>query len=93
MEVWKEIKGYEGIYEVSNHGRVRTHKDKITHSTYHGARKWKQRLLKQMNVTSRGNTKKRSYVELYKNKKRKRANVARLVAEAFIPNPEKKAGS
>lgn len=33
IEIWKDIKGYEGIYEVSSFGRVRTHKDKITHST------------------------------------------------------------
>ena len=24
-EVWKDVVGYEGIYEVSNKGRVRTH--------------------------------------------------------------------
>lgn len=30
MEVWKDVPGYEGIYEVSNLGRVRTHKDKVT---------------------------------------------------------------
>ena len=24
MEIWKEIKGYEGLYEVSSEGRVRS---------------------------------------------------------------------
>lgn len=24
MEVWKDIKGYEGVYQVSNQGRVRS---------------------------------------------------------------------
>lgn len=28
MEEWKDVVGYEGIYEVSNHGQVRTHKYK-----------------------------------------------------------------
>ena len=36
-EFWKDIKGYEGIYEVSNHGRVRTHKDKTTHNAFEDA--------------------------------------------------------
>lgn len=46
LEIWKEIKDYEGIYEVSNLGRVRTCQDKTTHSILHGVRKWKQRVLK-----------------------------------------------
>ncbi|WP_261008306.1 NUMOD4 domain-containing protein, partial [Staphylococcus haemolyticus] len=27
-EKWRDVVGYEGIYEVSNKGRVRTHKNK-----------------------------------------------------------------
>ena len=27
-EIWKDVVGYEGIYEVSNFGNVRTHKNK-----------------------------------------------------------------
>lgn len=30
MEEWKAIKGYEGIYEVSNLGRVRSKNGEIT---------------------------------------------------------------
>ncbi|HEP1545998.1 NUMOD4 motif [Streptococcus pyogenes] len=44
VEVWKNVVGYEGIYEVSNLGRVRTHKEKTTHSVRHGTRRWKQRV-------------------------------------------------
>ncbi|WHA08812.1 NUMOD4 domain-containing protein [Enterococcus montenegrensis] len=44
-EVWKEITGYEGLYEISNLGRVRTAKDKTTYSEMHGKRTWKQRTL------------------------------------------------
>ena len=46
-EVWKDVVGYEDIYEVSNLGRIRTHKNKITYTEQHGIRHWKQRILKQ----------------------------------------------
>jgi hypothetical protein len=46
MEIWKEIKGYEGIYEVSNKGNVRTVAGKTTFTAHHGVRNWKQRVLK-----------------------------------------------
>lgn len=85
MEVWKDVVGYEGIYEVSNLGRVRTHKDKVTHSVKHGLRKWKQRILKQKVG------KDRSYrIILWKDKKEKTWLVHRLVALAFIPTVEGK---
>lgn len=73
MEIWKEITGYEGIYEVSNCGNVRRiHKDKRS-SNY--------KVLKQDNL--RGYRK----VHLYKDGKGKPFQVHRLVAEAFISNP------
>lgn len=46
-ELWKDVVGYEGIYEVSSKGRVRTHKNKVTWSNrYQKWRHWKQRYLK-----------------------------------------------
>mgnify|MGYP002679946246 CR=1 FL=1 len=71
-EVWKDIKGYEGLYQVSNLGRVR--------SLNYG-RSGETKLLKQ------GTTNGYKRVFLYKNGKGKNYFVHRLVAMAFIPNP------
>lgn len=73
MEQWKEIKNYEGIYEVSSLGQVRRiHKD---------SRCSKYKYLTQ--DTLRGYKK----VTLFKNGIGKKMQVHRLVALAFIPNP------
>ena len=85
MTVWKDVVGYEGMYEVSNDGQVRTHKDKTTHSVRHGERKWKQRILKEKSPNGRD-----VRVDLWKDKKPKTFLVHRLVAYAFIPEVEGK---
>lgn len=84
-EVWKDVVGYEQIYEVSNYGRVRTHKNKRTWSKqYNSWRYWKQRYLK--NKTPNGRD---CRVALWKDGKVKDWLVHRLVAYAFIPNNDK----
>ena len=79
-EKWKPVKGYETEYEVSNLGNIRGKERKNT-----VGRKIAQRILKLRND-------KDGYkdVALYKDKKMKRHKVHRLVAIAFIPNPENK---
>lgn len=76
-EVWKPIEGYEGLYEVSNLGRVRSllfHNNQTTFSR-----------LKLLSTTDNGH----GYliVGLRDGKHRKNHYVHRLVAQAFIPNP------
>jgi len=76
MEIWKEIKGFEGKYDVSNLGRVKS----FQKETRRG-----QRILKPRNTPDGYPS-----CSLCKNGTVKRATVHRLVAEAFIPNPENK---
>ena len=85
MEKWKDIPGYEGSYEVSNKGRVRSKKGKTTYTKRHGKRVWKSRVLKEKNKTAR-----EQRVDLWKEGEPKTFLVHRLVAMAFIPNPENK---
>ena len=86
-EVWKDVVGYEGLYEVSNLGRIRTYKDKITYTERHGIRKWKQRIIKQKFQKRVRSEKYDARVTIWKDGKEKTFLVSRLVARAFLENP------
>ena len=73
-EIWKDKKDYEGIYQVSNCGRV-----KSLNYNHTG----KEKILKTGTYKSGY-----LYVVLYKNNKRKHFSIHRLVAEAFLEIPE-----
>lgn len=75
-EIWKPIKGYEGRYEVSNMGRVMSLCYKNTTQ--------KKVMSPSPNLQGYFN------LALMRSGKLKRYLVSRLVAEAFIPNPENK---
>ena len=47
MELWKDIPCYEGIYQASNTGRIRTCEGKTTTNARFPLRHWEQRILKQ----------------------------------------------
>lgn len=82
-KVWKDVPGYEGIYQASNFGEIRTVEGKTTHSKRHGKRVWKSRVLK-----GRGdNLIPGRRVSLWKNGKPKDFLVARLVATTFLGVP------
>lgn len=70
-EIWKDIEGYEGVYQVSNFGRVK--------------RVETNRILK-----GRKDSKGYLMANLSKNSIVSNKTIHRLVAQAFIPNPENK---
>lgn len=85
MEEWRDIKGYEGYYQVSNYGRVRS-LDRRVYSPAHNY------ITKYGKILSPGiNTKGYHQIAINRNGVGKRiSNVSRYVAEAFLPNAENK---
>lgn len=83
MENWKDIPGYEGIYEASTLGRIRSKEGKTTKTERSGIRHWKQRIMKQKicrNAKGRTDAK----VDLWSNGKRRTFLVSRLVAMTWV---------
>ena len=76
IEIWKPVVGYEGLYECSNLGNVRSLNYRHTNT------------IKNLSLSLNKN----GYVQvkLWKNCKGKVLAVHRLVAEAFVPNPNNK---
>lgn len=79
-EIWKDVKGYEGLYQISNFGKVKSLERSVKFG--HSKRIVEETLL---HPTDNGNGYK--IVGLRKNGKRKNFYIHRLIAEAFIPNP------
>lgn len=84
-EIWKDIPNYEGLYQVSNIGRVRSYDRNIIYISKTG--KVCKRLLPGRIMIARVGDDGYYSVELYKNKSSKRIKIHRLVALTFIPNP------
>jgi hypothetical protein len=83
-EIWKDIKGFEGLYQVSNLGNVKSLERTLIRKN--GTRFFvRERMLIQTN--DHGGY---PYVTLTLLKNKKVRSVHRLVAESFIPNTENK---
>ena len=78
--IWKDVKGYEGLYQVSDEGVV------ISLPRQYGNRFIAGRILSTNRLTRDGYRR----VSLSKDGKPKEFRVHRLVAETFIPNPDNK---
>ena len=76
MELWKDIEGYEGLYQVSNMGRVK-------HLNFNNT--GREKVMKPASREDRY-----TVVSLCKGGKKKNCYVHRLVACAFIPNTDGK---
>lgn len=82
-EIWKDIPDYEGLYQVSNIGRI-----KSTNKTIYlknGKTKVSRSLIMKETLD-----KGYKVVTLSRNLKKMRTGCHRLVAKAFIPNPHNK---
>lgn len=80
-EIWKDITGFEGLYQVSSLGRVRSLDRTII--CRNGVERFYKGELKKLLYDNKGYT----HVNLYRNQHLQRFSVHRLVALAFIPNP------
>lgn len=88
VEEWRDIAGYEGLYQVSDWGRVRSIDRVIKYlvkGKYPAERIFKGQIIAPFKLNS-------GYLAVTLNKSSKGHNktIHRLVAEAFIPNPENK---
>lgn len=75
-EIWKDIPEYEGLFQISNLGRVKSLNYNHTN---------KEKILK-TRLSKRGY----ELISLYSNKKLKNHFIHRLVADTFLPNPDNK---
>jgi len=82
-EIWKDIAGYEGCYQVSNKGRMKSLLRVVKHLTG-GKLTVSEKIL---TLKDRNGY---DHISLWKENIEKRFKVHRLVAQAFIPNPENK---
>ena len=81
MEIWKPLVGFEGCYEISNYGVVRS-LDRYV-NTFRGSRLVKGRILK-------GGGESNKYLNVYlatPDKKGQTYEIHRLVGKTFVPNP------
>ena len=76
-EIWKDILGYEGYYQVSNYGRVKSIKRNTKNQFKYFER------IKEPYIGNNGYL----CVVLYKDNKSKHFSIHRLVANAFVDNP------
>lgn len=81
-EVWKPVQGYEGIYEVSNLGRVRS-LDRVAENRW-GTTRPIPGTMRTIAVKREGYC----FVNLFRKSKGQPMYVHRLVALAFLPNPD-----
>lgn len=91
MEVWKDIKGFEELYQISNYGNIKSlertfeYIGKNQFCEFKTIKKHKEMIIKQ-SINGSGYYQ----VCLRKENKKKNLLVHRLIAEAFIPNPDNK---
>ena len=86
VEVWRPVRDYEGLYDVSSLGRVRS-LDRIANCKHRNGKEFTRTVKGHISAQVPNNN---GYmmVWLHKNGDRRNCLVHRLVAEAFIQNPD-----
>ncbi|MFP7414368.1 NUMOD4 domain-containing protein [Priestia filamentosa] len=81
-EIWKPVKGYEDLYEISHLGRIKSLERRLYDSKGNFLRV-------QPEIIRTNETKSKRYKQFHlsRNNKRKNVYIHRLVAEHFIDNP------
>lgn len=82
MEEWRDIPGYEGLYQVSDAGNVRSVDRVVRYPEGKSDRRFRGKRIKAV-LGSNGYL----FVNLSRNSRIKRVGIHRLVAMAFIPKP------
>lgn len=83
-EVWKDITGYEGLYQVSNLGRVKS----LAREVFTGV--YMRQIPETIKISQKHSSGNYRSIVLSKEGKKTPRLIHRLVAEAFIPNPNNK---
>ena len=86
-EIWEDIKNYEGLYQASNLGRIRSRYKYNSRSNNNANLSDKYKMIKPIQISRTNNYLK---VSLVKNKKAKQIRVHKIIAETFIDNPYNK---
>jgi len=87
MEQWKDIEGYEGLYQISSYGRVKSLERTIIKKNKGGnysEYRLKEKILKPHVISENDH---HLQVKLYKDSVSEHKYLHKLVAEAFISNP------
>ncbi len=77
-EIWKDVPNYEGIYQVSNLGRIK--------SLYFTSNIYKKKFYKEKILKPKKGKDNNLRIELWKDKKHKTVLLHRLIATTFLEN-------
>lgn len=81
IEIWKEVPGYEGLYEISNLGRVKSLEKTYKSGVAHSIEKFQPEKI----LSPISNKAGYLHVNLFNNSKRKAHSIHKIVAEVFLP--------
>lgn len=81
IEIWKDVIGYEGLYQISSLGNIKTYDKKVWNVSANKFSIFKSKVLKQKTTFSGYKR-----IGLVKNKKQKFYFIHRILAFAFIEN-------